>query len=90
MDAVEKLPVDGDLFLLLLEASLGRRPEGQTNALLLAGYLLFLQSHADIEVVALVLLFDQSHPLVYLLFLQLDLADVRLVPVQAVHCQPQH
>lgn len=55
-----------------------------------AGDLLLFQSHADIEVVSLVLFFDQSHPFVYLLFLQFYLADVGLIPIETVHRQPQN
>lgn len=86
MYAVEKLPIDGDLFFFQLKTSLCRRPEWKTDILLMfSSNFLFFQSHADIEVVSLVLFFDQSHPFIYLLFLQFYLADVGLIPVQSMH-----
>lgn len=85
MYAVKQLPIDRYFLLLLLQAPLRWCPERQANTLLFAAYLLFFQSHADIEVISLVLFFYQSHPFVYLLFLQFYLADVGLITIKAVH-----
>lgn len=90
MYAVEQLSIDRYFFLLLLQATLGRCSERQANTLLFAAYLLFFQSHADIEVISLVLFLYQGHPFVYLLFLQFYLTDVGLIPIQPVHGKTKH